>query len=176
MSKKKNILDEINEEDAYVILRKLISEDKDIKKRIEKIAIDHFSDVDNEDIAEQVFCELDRIDVHDLWDQSGSTRDGYVDPYERSWEMFEEQLEPFIDQMRKYLHLAMYPEAKQYCIGILKGLHSFEKNATTEFADWAEDAPKNYFEIVYEKWKEKHSIKEDIEEVDQLIKKELNDW
>ena len=54
--------------------------------------------------------------------------------------------------------------------------NSFEKNATTEFADWAEDAPKNYFEIVYEKWKEKHSIKEDIEEVDQLIKKELNDW
>ena len=176
MVKKKNILDEINEEDAYVILMKLIGEDEEIKKRIEKIASDHFSDVDSDGIAEQVFDELDSIDVHDLWDQSGSTRDGYVDPVDLSWEMFEEQLEPFVDQMKKYLRLLMYPEAKQYCIGILKGLYAFEKNATTEFADWAIDSPKEYFEIVYDDWKKAHSIKDDIKEVDHLIRKELSDW
>ena len=176
MTRKKNIIDEINEEDAYMILKQLANEDDTVKKRIEKIALDYLSDVDIDEIAEHVFDELDSIEVEELWDQSGSTRYGYVDPYEHAWEMFEEQLEPFIDQMEKYLNLSMYTEAKGYCLGILKGIYKFEKAATTEFADWAVDAPHNYFEVVHDKWKKKHKDKDDIEEVENIIKKELNVW
>ncbi len=174
MPKKRDVLDEISEEDAYIILKRLASEDNNIKKRIEKIALDYLSDVDIDEIAEDVFDELDRIEVEELWDQSGKTRYGYVDPNERAWEMFEEQLEPFIDQMEKYQNLSMHMEAKRYCLGILKGIHKFEKSATTEFADWVIDAPQDYFKVVHEKWKKRHKDQEDIREVEYIIKKELN--
>jgi len=176
MPRKRNIIDEINEEEAYIILKRLTDEDNDIKKRVEKIALDYLKDVDIDEIVENVFDELDSIRVEDLWDQSGNTRDGYVDPNERAWEMFEEQLEPFIEQMEKYLSLSMYLEAKRYCVGILKGIYKFEKDATTEFADWAVDAPHNYFDVVYDKWKKKHKDQDDIKEVAEIIKKELNVW
>lgn len=42
------------------------------------------ADVDLEDIASEVYFELDCLRVEDVWDQSGSTRDGYVDPYEKT--------------------------------------------------------------------------------------------
>ena len=70
----------------------------------------------------------------------------------------------------------MYTEAKKYCLGILRGIYKFEKNATTDFAEWAVDAPHNYFEVVFEKWKKKHKEKDDIKELKDIIKKELNDW
>ena len=176
MSKKINILDEINEGEAYIILRRLAVEDNNIRKRIERIALDYLSAIDTYEIAEHVFDELNSIEVEDLWDQSGSTRYGYVDPNDRAWEMFEEQLDPFIEQMEKYQNLSMYTEAKKYCLGILRGIYKFEKDATTDFAEWAVDAPHNYFEVVFEKWKKKHKEKDDIKELKDLIKKELNDW
>ena len=52
----------------------------------------------------------------------------------------------------------------------------FEKDATTDFAEWSVDAPHNYFEVVFEKWKKKHREKGDIKKVKDIIKKELNDW
>lgn len=107
----------------------MANEDDDIKKRIEKIAFDYLSKVDIDEISQHVFDELNSLEVEELWNQSGSTRYGYVDPNERSWEMFEEQLEPFIDQMEKYQNLSMYTEAKRYCLGILKGIYKFKKVA-----------------------------------------------
>lgn len=173
---RKHILDEINEVEAYQILRRLIKEDNNIKKRAEEIAKDFFSEIDSEDIAENVFCNLNLIDVHDLWDESGNTRYGYVDVNEHASEMVEEELDPFVEQMKKYQRLNMYPEAKFVCIGILKGLYQYEKHATNEFADWAVDEPKEFFDTIYEDWKKNHPVKRDIEEVDKIIKKELHDW
>ena len=176
MPRKRNVIDEINEEEAYIILKRLANEDDNVKKRIEKIAFDYLSKVDIDEISQHVFDELNSLEVEELWNQSGSTRYGYVDPNERSWEMFEEQLEPFIDQMEKYQNLSMYTEAKRYCLGILKGIYKFEKDATTEFADWAVDAPHNYFQVVHDKWKKRHKDQDDIKEVEGIIKKELNVW
>lgn len=176
MAKKKQILDEISEADAYSILNRLIDEDKELKERVEKIAKEHLSNVDSDDIAEDVFCELDSLDVHDLWDESGSTRDGYVDVDEHAWEMFEERLDLFVDQMKKYQRLKMFPEAKTYCIGILKGLYMFKKDATTEFSDWATDAPDDFSQSIYEEWKKNQPVKEDVTEVDTFMKKEFGDY
>lgn len=176
MTKKNHILDEINEADAHYILKRLMTEDNNIKKRAEEIAKDHFCKIDSEDISENVFCNLNIIDVHDLWDESGSTRYGYVDVTEHAWEMVEEELDPFVEQMKKYQRLKMYPEAKLVCIGILKGLYQYEKHATNEFADWAVDTPKEFFDTIYEEWKKNQPVKKDVEEVDCIIKKELHDW
>jgi len=74
---------------------------------------------------------LDSIEVEEVWDRSGRTRNGYVEPTEMAFPMFEDALDPFIEEMKKYQKLSMFAEAKNYCIGILKGISRFENGTRT---------------------------------------------
>jgi len=91
-NKKKNIkqetsiLDKIDADDGLAILKILAKEDTSLLKKIEDAALEYFSEVEVEDIADEVFYELDSLEVEDVWYQSGSTRYGYVDPNEKAWE------------------------------------------------------------------------------------------
>lgn len=133
----------------------------------------HLRGVDMEEVADDVFSVLDCINVEDVWDQSGSKREGYVDPNDKAWEFFEEALEPFLEKLKRYLKLSMYAEAKNYCLGILKGLYMFENKSTTEFADWAVDAPSENFESVLDEWKKWQKNPKDVAEVEEYIKNNL---
>jgi len=71
IKQKKSILDKINADDVLAILKILAKEDTSLLKRIEDAALEYFSEVEVEDIADEVFCELDSLEVEDVWDQSG---------------------------------------------------------------------------------------------------------
>ncbi|ODS42595.1 MAG: hypothetical protein MSIBF_04625 [Candidatus Altiarchaeales archaeon IMC4] len=176
VKEKTNILGEIGAGDAFEILMTLAKEDKHIRKRIEQIAKERLSRVDLEDVASDVYLALNDIEVEDLWQQSGSTRYGYVEPTERAYEMFGEELEPFMEELKKYQKLSMNKEAKTYCMGILKGIYQFEKESTTEFADWAVDDPKEYFESVLDKWGKETKDQKDMTDIEDFIKKNMPDW
>ena len=137
-SEKKSILDHLTQ-DAFAVLKILAGEDENIAHRIERIAREYLSGVDFEDIASEVYFELNNVDVEEVWRRSGRTRHGYVDPTEMAWEMFENALEPFLEELRKYQKLSMYDEAKNYCMGILKGIYRFEKELKVDpdnFGAW----------------------------------------
>lgn len=177
MAKKKetNILEQITANEALTILKTLAREDKHLKKRIEQIAKKYLiSKVNLEDIASEVYFELDSIEVEKVWDQSGRTRYGYVEPTEKACEIFEETVEPFIEELRRYKKLSMDEEAKICCMGILKGLYQFDKESPSEFKDWALDEPGVYFELVLDEWKKGQKDPEDIEEMEDFIKTNLS--
>lgn len=52
--------------------------------------------------------------------------------------MFEDVLELYLEELRKFQKLSMDEEAKLHCMGILKGIYKFEIDATTEFKDFLE--------------------------------------
>lgn len=174
--KKINILDQITAEDAFVILKIIVKEDKQIEKKIEQIAKKYLSEIDLDSIAEEVYSDLNFLDVEELWDSSGSTRFGYIDPSERAWEMFEEALESFIDEFKKYRKLSMYKEAKIYCMGILKGIYRYEKESTSEFKEWAVDAPCEYFRNIKDEWEKEQNNTKDITEMNDFIKINFPEW
>ena len=171
-----NILDKISTDDGLAILKMLAKEDASLLKRIEHAALEYFKEVKVEDIADGVFCELDSLVVEDVWDQSGSTRYGYIDPGEKAWEMFEDAIESYLDELKKCQDLKMDEEAKKYCMGILKGIYQFEKESNNEFKDWAVDAPGENFERVFDKWKECCTNLNDIKEMKKFVKKNFPDW
>ena len=70
------LLEQISGEEALKILRLLSAQDQDIENRIEELAKKILQDVDLEEVSDEVFFDLDNIDVHDLWDQSGAKSDG----------------------------------------------------------------------------------------------------
>ncbi len=175
-TKKKQILDDVRARYAYEILKRLADEDANISKRIDDLALEYLIEVNPDHIAESVFSDLDSIAVEDVWDNSGGTRDGYVDPNELASEMFEEALEPYINELRKCQEMSMAEEAKLHCMGILKGIYKFEKEATTEFQDWAVDDPHENFKHIFEEWRKRNKDTKDLEEMDEFIKKNCPDW
>jgi len=172
----KQVLDKVGTEHANEILQRLADEDAKISKRIQELALECLTDVDPDGISEDIFYDLNILDVEDVWNNSGSTRYGYVDPYELAFEMFEEVLEPYIDDLRKCQKLSMDEKAKLHCMGILQGIDQFEREGTTEFKDWAVDAPHENFMQVFEEWKEENKNPKNLEEMDEFIKKNFPKW
>jgi hypothetical protein len=119
---------------------------------------------------------LKRLAVEDVWDNSGGTRDEYVDPNELASEMFEEALEPYIDELRKCQEMSMAEEAKLHCMGILKGIYKFEKEATTEFQDCPVDDPHDNFKHIFKEWRKRNKDPKNLEEMDEFIKKNCPTW
>lgn len=168
---KENILNYIDTDEAFSILKQLIEEDANIEKKVYEIVMDKSKEVDIDSIAKTVYFDLDSIEVEDLWDSSGSTRYGYVDVVDRAREMFEETLDPYICELKKYRDRSMFTQEMHYCMGILKGIHKYEKKSNLEFKDWAPDEPKEFFYSILGDWKKRCKNKEDIEEMDSFIEK-----
>ena len=172
---KDNIFEKISPDEALIILKRLYKTDLVLKNKIIDLALELFKGVDSNKICADVFFALDGIDVHELWDRSGTTRDGYASPEEMSMEMFEEALEPFSQEMRRLLDLKMDEEAKDYCMGILRGIYQYHKDSKSEFKDWAIDLPEERFGDIVREW----SIgckKSDRTGMKTFIQKEFPDW
>jgi hypothetical protein len=147
------ILQSITGTDALTILRVLADRDEGVAQEIEAIARELFSHVAIDDVAANVQMELESLEVEDVWDRAGSKRGGYVDPGDAGWEMFEEALEPFRGEVAKYKQLSMHKEAELTCLGILKGIYDFHEISSTEYKQWAVDAPGEYFAMILDDWK-----------------------
>jgi hypothetical protein len=103
--------------------------------------------------------------LDDLNGRAGRTRYGYVEPSEAAWELFEEALDPFIDEMKKNHKRGLPAAAKSHCIGIIKGLWAYQESSTSDFVDWVVDAPCEFVDIVVEEWKKGNPASEDIAEI-----------
>ena len=173
--KEDEIFEKISPNEALEILRQIAKADKNLKKKIIELAEVLFRDVDVDDICDAVFDALDEIDVHELWDRAGPKRDGYTSTEEMSVEMFEEALEPFVQEMERLLNLNMLQEAKLYCMGILKGIYQYEQDSQSEFKDWAADVPGETFGCILSQWG-KNRNKKDKQEMKGFIKNEFPAW
>jgi hypothetical protein len=142
---KEDIFNKISPSEALEILKQIAKTDKTLKKRIIELAEDLFRNVDVEAVCDDVFDALDGIDVHELWDRAGSKTDGYTSPQDMAVEMFEEAIEPFLQEMYRLFDLKMHQEAKLYCMRMLKGIYQYEEDSGSEFKDWATDVPGESF-------------------------------
>lgn len=169
-------IEAITSEHALTVLKKIINEDKRIAKRIQQIITHIISPVDPEEVAGEIASELDCIEVEDLWDRSGSTRDGYVDTGEMAYEMVEEALSPFLDQLKEYKALSMEKEAKLFCMGIIRGLYLFDTESDTQFREWAEDIAGNIFDGFLITWKKEFKDKKYLTDIKKYIKENCQKW
>jgi hypothetical protein len=165
----KKVLEALSPQEALVVLEQLVASDTGIRKKAEEIALELLGDVDVDEVAEEVLWELDSIPVEEVWDRSGRTRNGYVDPGDCAWQLFEDALAPFTGQLEKCQELSLTKQAKLHCMGILKGIHRFETESTSEFKSWCVDAPGGYFVSVYQQWKKQATRKSDVSEVKKFI-------
>jgi len=170
------ILESITGSDALSILNALAQQDEKIKTTIEKTAMEILSVVDVDEIAAKVQGELELLQVEDVWARAGANREGYVEPGDVAWEMFEEALSPFRDDVEKYKKLSMPKEAALYCLGILKGIYEFDKDSKTQYKEWAVDAPGEYFAFILEDWKMLYKGKIPMVSMKDFLETNCPDW
>jgi hypothetical protein len=163
-------------DDALAILRVLAQEDEAIAKMLENPLTESTRDINVDEIAEQVYGDLEFLKVEEVWERSGATRYGYIDPNEAASEMLEEALKPFLEVLKKYQALSLPHEAKYYCMGILKGIYRFAKESKSQFKDWAGDAPRGNFSMILGNWQKDWDNPDNLREMEEFIKKSCLDW
>lgn len=172
----KDILDKIQPTEALVILRKLAESDTGLRNRITEIAGDLIKDVDIDEICDDVFSTLDFIDVHELWDRSGASSDGYTSPEDMAYEMVEEVLNPFEKEVYRLFDLGMEQEAKLSCMGVLKGLYLYEYESKSEFKGWVADVPGECYDNLLREWRKLNKSKRDGKGMDTFLERECSKW
>ena len=102
MNKPREVINQLSPQDALVVLKALADSDASLARRIAEIATEHLSEVDPQDVAEEIYYALESLQVEDVWDKAGSTRDGYVEPYEVVDEMIDGAMAPHFDELVRY--------------------------------------------------------------------------
>ena len=164
----KNFIINLSRDETYLILQKLFVENPSLEKLIQKTAIKVVSNVDGEIVANSLHDDLVSLELEELFSRSGSNSYGYVDPHDESWVMFEEAVEPFIREMKKFHQREMPHVTKEYCIGIIKGLVKFSM-ADTEFLEWIAEAPLEHISYVVDEYRKLQPDENDVKEVEKIV-------
>lgn len=170
------IINQLSPEDALTVLKTLARDDEQLAARIAEIATAHLGAVDPEEVAYELYEELEFLEVEEVWDRAGPTRHGYVEPGEAADEMVDEIIEPYLEELKKLQSLGMSTQANRMCMGLLLGLYKFEHESRSKFKDWAGDAPGIFAETVVDAWKAGGASKADTAAVRAFIEDELGGW
>ena len=161
---------------ALAVLKILARGDAEMAAHIAEIARAHLRGVDLEEVAFILYDDLTLLKPKEVWDRAGSTRHGYVDPTDAAYEMIEDVLDPYREDLQKYQKLGMSDEANQICMGLLLGFYRFEHESDAEFKDWAPDAMSVFPATVVEAWREGNPSRADVKTVQTFIDEQLRGW
>jgi hypothetical protein len=92
-------------------------------------------------ITQAVFSSITCIDLEDLNERAGAHSWGYVEPGEAAWELLEEALEEWIEDMRGKASSGRIAAAESTCIGIVQGLYQARNVQSDGALGWAPDFP-----------------------------------
>ena len=112
-----SLLDKLTEAEAASVLRKLLDRHSELRAEAEAAARDMLAGISPLSVAGEIEDALLQFDYDDLNGRAGRRSCGYVEPSEAAGELLEEALDPFIDDMKRYLEAGLEEPACQFCQG-----------------------------------------------------------
>ncbi|MGD0129472.1 MAG: hypothetical protein ABSF46_29465 [Terriglobia bacterium] len=134
-------LERLKPDEAALVLRRLLEVHPDLAGEAEEIARSLLHEVEYEEIAAQIEDEIRALDYDDLNARAGRHEWGYVEPTEAAWEILEETVEPFREDMKRHLELGLEAEALEICKGLVLGCYRLSERAGGDVLEWAPDFP-----------------------------------
>ncbi len=171
-----DVLSNLTGDQALQVLERIVADDAGLARKIAAEAKRLLAAVDSEDVADEVFDLLDMIAVEDCWDRAGSSRDGYTSPKDAAVELIEEELQPFVEQAKRYHVLDMREQERDYCAGVILGLYRYEKESKSEFRNWSEDLPLDSAGWLRDEWRERNADTVMRVTMDDFIRERCPDW
>lgn len=151
---KGNVLGRLSHAEAASVLNCLLQRHPELQSEAETAAQDVISDVSLFSVADEVESAVLQFDYDDLNARAGGHSWGYVEPSEAAWELLEEAVEPFGDDMKRYLELGLEKQAQELCQGILLGLYRVRDGVENDVLGWASDFPGEAAGKAFEVWSE----------------------
>ncbi len=135
------LLEHLKPEEAAAVLRHLLQVHPNLSDEAEEIARSLLHQVDYEDVAAEIEEEIRALDYEILNARAGSHEWGYVEPSEAAWEILEETVEPFQEEMKRHLELGLEAEALEICQGLVLGCYRLSQREGGDVLGWAPDFP-----------------------------------
>jgi hypothetical protein len=139
--KKKSTLDRLKGDEAAALLRVLLERHPNLATEVEDLAASVIGDVSIEDAADAVENGVRALDLEDLNSRAGPHAYGYVEPTQAAWDLVEEAVMPFIEDMKRGVEAGQQAAALNTCVGIVLGLYRLRHSQGDDFLGWATDAP-----------------------------------
>jgi hypothetical protein len=135
------VLARLTPEEGTRVLRSLLALHPELLAQAEEIAESTIADVNAAAVSEEVEQAILDVDTDDVGARAGRTSWGYVEPGEAAWELLEEALHPFMEQMRRSIALGFERAATTTGAGIVLGLYRCRGQNADHVLGWVEDFP-----------------------------------
>jgi hypothetical protein len=119
-----SILDRLEPVEASVVLQHLVDAHPDLAVEATEIARALLRQQTYEDVAAEMEDELRALDYDALNARAGSHEWGNTEPSGAAWEIMEDILKPFVNNLRRHLELGLETEAKEDLPGLGAGMLS----------------------------------------------------
>ncbi len=140
-SDKKGALDRLTRDEPATVLRLLLERRPGLRKEVEALAKSVLGDISIEDVADEVEDALRSLDLDDLNTRAGRKASGYVEPTQAAWELVEEEVTPFLDDIKRRAESGQFDAALATCVGVVLGLYRLRNSDKDPFLGWAADSP-----------------------------------
>jgi hypothetical protein len=138
---RRSTLERLKPEEAAAVLRHLLEVHPDLSSEAEEMARSLLHQVNYEEVAAEIEDEIRALDYEVLNARAGSHEWGYVEPSEAAWEILEETVEPFHEDMKRHLELGLEAEALEICKGLVLGCYRLSEREGGDVLGWAPDFP-----------------------------------
>ncbi|MEX0660087.1 MAG: hypothetical protein WD080_13230 [Egibacteraceae bacterium] len=116
--------DALNPAEQGAVLADLLAERPDLRDDVERLATARLSTTSANAVAGDVEWELESIELEDLAGRAGRQPGrGYVHESEAAYELVEQAIQPFVNDMLRRARLGMTEAAAEVALGIIAGLY-----------------------------------------------------
>lgn len=128
-----------------LILTQLLDGDPTLRKRAEDIARRILRSVDITTVSDLIAEEILQLDTEDLANRAGPRRHGYTEPTDAAWQLLEETIEPWIEDLRRRAGLGLHQAAADLTKALTRTLETADERADgiddCLLREWAPDFP-----------------------------------
>jgi len=139
--KKASVLDRLRPEEAQTVLQRLLDAHRELRPEAQQIAKSLLSEVEFEWVADEVEDAVRDVSLDEFGSRAGKHSWGYKEPGEAAWELLEERVSPFIDDLKRQFELGLDAQALEMCKGIVLGLYRVRNEQGGDVLQWAPDFP-----------------------------------
>jgi len=133
-------LERLSTNESASLWSQMLKRHPELRAEAEVLALEMITKVNSEGVAEDVVFALEDIQQEDIWGRSGSDQyGGYVDPGEAAYELCEEALDPFLEELKRLLTMGLEAPALAQVQGMLLGLHALEGKLLADAEEYPGD-------------------------------------
>lgn len=140
-----SVLSACDDAERASVLAALVEHDPSLRQRAEEFARRHLATVEIPAVADTVTDALLQLGTEDLANRAGPRRHGYVEPNEAAWQLLEQVLDPWIDDLNRRAQLGLHGAAVDLGNALLHALVCAEERAEQTndclLREWAPDFP-----------------------------------